>query len=690
MKISRLISAGVLGFLIYTDGAYAQSSVSITNDTVVEFKGWGLMPAPYDREMPTYADGSAGWHDQSWLPKSGTTPTDKINLVTGLNFDIARVYISPLIGQGERVLNQARLQDLKDHLTVLRNGGIEKYYLTLWSPPPYMKTPNEVRYGTFNGQKQTLKDEYADGSGYDLSDYIVQVIQALTQSGLPAPIAVSIQNEPDIAPVYDGAVYQTAQQTQNYRQVVKNLNTELNAAGFPSVKIISTESSALLDISTILGTPSNTGFSHLHSDSAFRDALDGFAWHTYATAGNIRTLNSAMAAYPTKERWMTEYSGDGGIRPELRANSGNEQLNWALNFVRRMAGDIVDTRSNYWFFWRGYRMSNTPGAEDLVYDGGTTKAYHVFKALWTAVHGGDWKVKKMTSSDPSLRVDNTGLIESGSGDQWSAPVDLIGFESKSGLSQVVLLANSTSSEKRISSLNGLKGTRAVLRVSDRDRDMATAGTRSIASGSLQGGELVLPAFSITLLSTTAESVPTPIPPTASPTRVPTLAPTSAPTSPPSTPTPRPTPLPTPQSTPTAIATPTATKSPLASPTATVTSVQLRVKQELEKLNNELAHALRHARDAFRHRSNATRSQSLRIQILTALDNALDASEKLAQLNFKPRSLAGASVPAIRGFKRSVERLFTPTHRVSSSGLRVLISNLDRAEKAAKWTRRSLA
>jgi hypothetical protein len=52
--------------------AHADGTVTVTRDVLHPIKGFGLFPAPYDRQMPTYSDGSPAWGDATWLGQ-GTT-----------------------------------------------------------------------------------------------------------------------------------------------------------------------------------------------------------------------------------------------------------------------------------------------------------------------------------------------------------------------------------------------------------------------------------------------------------------------------------------------------------------------------------------------------------------------------------------------------------------------------------------
>ena len=482
-----------------TSSAQADGIITITTTKLQEFKGWGLLPAPYDRQMPVYADGSPAYGDAGWLA-SGATVTPVMDTVLDLGFDIARVYISPTIGKDDTTLDPARMQDFKDHLAILRRRGIGQYIISNWSPPTYMKLPDRVRFGKYQGRNQYLNPVFADGVGYDYADFIVAVLKDLKHSGFSLPLAVSIQNEPAVAQPYDGCVWtDTPTEIRVYRSVVKQLRKKLNTAGYRSVQVLAPEEDGLASVNRMLGEPSAQGFAEMNRDPSFREAVGGFAWHSYATAGTIKDLDRAMSFYG-KERWMTEYCTPTGIRGELRAKSGSDQLDWTFNNVRRMAGDIVDLKANYWFFWRGWHSSDQADEQDLVYNGPTkTKSYHVFQKLWQTVKPG-WRVNKIRTTEPDLRSDNAGLIQSGSGNQWSAPVDLLAFEKPGGSATCLLLANWTANAKKITALSGLRGRAADIFTTTSDKDMEKQPTRLMADGALEGG-LMLPAYSITLLIT---------------------------------------------------------------------------------------------------------------------------------------------------------------------------------------------
>lgn len=496
-----LVALGGAGRAVRADAA-----VVVHADTVTTAGGFGVFPAPYDHETPVYPNGATAYEQGSWLPARGPlTGGATLTALRGLGCEIGRVYLTPTLGRADHTLDPARLQDLEDHLASLRNAGIRKYVLTVWSPPASMKLPDHVRYGVYQGRNQFLDPDCARPDRYGLADYYVAVLAGLERAGAAAPLSISIQNEPGIGPGYDGCVYtDNAAEVQTWRRAVVLLRQRLDARHdpwFAGIKIIGPEAEGWEGMVPLLGAASERGFAALNADPALAGALGGLAYHSYYTSGRIKTLDRALAASPGRGRWMTEYSTAVGVRGELRSATGSQEMDEALNDVRRMAGDLVDLHTGYWFFWRFWHPSNAADDQDLIYgDGKKSKAYFAFQSLWTRVRGG-WKVKRTSSTDPDLRADNRALIDGQepNGSMMSLPIDVISFEGPHADRTVVLLANWTGRAKAVTTLAGLRGVAADVFVTSATLDGARTDTRPVRGGTLRGGPLTLPAGSITVV-----------------------------------------------------------------------------------------------------------------------------------------------------------------------------------------------
>ena len=485
----------------FCTGLTFASTIAVTDSILHQHGGWGLMPAAIDRELPTYSDGSQAWGDVSWLG-AGAAVTSVMDTVLSTGFDIARIYISPTVGKPDHTLDADRLQDIKDYLTILKSKGITRYITTVWSPPAYMKLPDRVRYGTYQGRNQYLDSTFTEETSYSYPDYYVSVLKDLRTAGFAAPLAVSIQNEPGMDAVYDGCIYDA----DTWIKVAKLLRKRLDENGFSQTVLQAAESMYLGELNTYLGAASSSGFSRMTSDPVLDNAIGAFSFHSYATAGNTSDLKAAFTHYPNKKIWMTEYSSATGVRAELLPNSGNIQLDNAIVFFQRMGGDIVDFGVHYWFFWRGWRAASALYDQDLVAGGPGSiivdKPYYAFKRLWTTVKPG-WNVMRTTSTDPELRTDNDLVIYNHNGDEWSAPVHIVGFRDSSAQASFLVLTNSYATSKVLQSVSGLKGDRAIVYRFDLTHNGNSIRDTTVHNGVLQGGNLTLPAYSITMISATA-------------------------------------------------------------------------------------------------------------------------------------------------------------------------------------------
>jgi hypothetical protein len=399
---------------------------------------------------------------------------------------------------------------LKDHLTILARGGITNYVINMWTPPAHMKTPDRVRYGKYQDRVQRLDPAFADGQGVDLSDHLVAVLVHLRQAGFPPPSGVSIQNEPDVAPVYDGCLYADTQEAQElYRRVLKQLRAALDRAGFRDVPVLATESSGAADLEAFFGKATPNGFERLQSDPQLAAALGGFAWHQYYTVDHVRTFRAAMAAHGAS-RWMTEVAQDATpVRGDEMPVTDNEGLKITINMLRRMAADFTDFRVNYWFFWRGWHSTGGQScpAQDLVFGDAhqaeLTQLGEVLRKVWTTVRPG-WRVVTTRSSDPDgLRTDNEEIIGGyePNGNMMSRGTDVLVFANAAHDRQLVLLVNRRSEPRTVTRLEGLVGSRAQLSLTTASETLAAQPGRAVHNGALAGGPLLLPPLSVQLLIT---------------------------------------------------------------------------------------------------------------------------------------------------------------------------------------------
>jgi len=93
-----------------------------------------------------------------------------------------------------------------------------------WSPPPWMKTKNE-----FNGDGHLKRECYGAWA-----HHFVRFVQEMEKEGIPM-WAVSVQNEPEAAQVWESCIYSAEEERDFVRD---HLGPSMEAAGLARVKIV--------------------------------------------------------------------------------------------------------------------------------------------------------------------------------------------------------------------------------------------------------------------------------------------------------------------------------------------------------------------------------------------------------------------------------------------------------------------
>ena len=286
-------------------------TLTITGDTLTIFEQWGVMPSSIDTSIKVFANGDTNFGDYGWTSTEvgdSTFRTAVHDRIGELGFSIARVWVPTQYSTAPASYDAARQADLTTALSILTARGITDYILTQWSPPAYMKLPNQATWGStsVNGADSAyLNPIYADGVGYDLADFWLAVAQYCINAGYTGLKAISFQNEPDIANIYDTCRYDFSR--ESYIATVKALRVKLDAAGLSSVLILGPEVASYSGMPIFLGEATEAGYSFLNADPTYKDSLGAFCWHSYATDGTFMQ-RLAQDQYPTKKRWMTETS----------------------------------------------------------------------------------------------------------------------------------------------------------------------------------------------------------------------------------------------------------------------------------------------------------------------------------------------------------------------------------------------
>ncbi len=246
---------------------------------------------------------------------------------------------------------QAR-EDLKNGILAVTSRGLDWYGLP-WSPPVAFKTLDTPN-GRLNGEINRLKGGYED----EVAAWLVELVQWLESEGVPLPVGIGPQNEPDWPPPsYPGCIY-TAQQI---RTASIELRKALDAAGYPGVKVVADDGGAAVaqgfkadpDKGTVnlLGLHQGEAF---HTDEALRDSVGILATHTY----DIH--NGVYQRYPgwmqdfavalqgiDKELWMSEW--------ETRHEHTFSDWQVITENINHFNRDMSSLPFNGWIAWQTWK-----------------------------------------------------------------------------------------------------------------------------------------------------------------------------------------------------------------------------------------------------------------------------------------------------------------------------------------------
>ena len=496
MKKNKLlliaISVGILSIC-------KAQTFSVLPQNYQTIKGWGCFPS-YCR---------TDWEPASNVVKRNSIfdkPEVQKALYTDLGITHIRVDLQPrFYNCYDNSLDTAELADLLKQIKLAQNKGINKWIISIWSPPCCMKTPANIKGTTVNGDVDCLTNQSipagtktkfinTEANKNRFVDYISKSLAYINKQGCGLPENISIQNEPLHAPDYDALAYDFWDNAEVnlsnrilYQSIIKKLRHSLDSLSMNSIGIVAVEGNdvghqgQLLPSSDLQKDPSNTF-------PAINACISAFATHSYDQWGsNIGSQigYKNMANTFGKDIWMTEWCPlyDNGT-----VFDGSTPLGECMGTFRHFTREMVSLGVNYWFFWKGWSYGNTSkGAEETLLYGVDetplyTKKYYVFQKLWKNVLPG-YVVKPMSSSINTVLIANNDY-----GTDANNPADtemqfnMVAFDGRKNQSMVVLLINHTSNAYSNIEITGLAGTNLSLFETNSSEDMLNKGTFSIVSG----------------------------------------------------------------------------------------------------------------------------------------------------------------------------------------------------------------
>ncbi|WP_168735726.1 sugar-binding protein [Cohnella fermenti] len=431
-------------------------AATVLPQTYQTVKGWGINPSSQSPDFNTkYAAQQAIYQD--------------------LGITMFRIELRGTAGNADGSLNTSAMDSLASNIQTAVDNGVSQYLLNIFSPPPGMKSNNDISGVNADGTPATL----LQSKEQDFAQYVVNALDYIGAQGLPLPVAFSMQNEPDAIVQYQAAHYEKEQ----YKRVLKLLRNKLDNSGYGDLLLIAPEAGAYKEVKHFLGDQ----FAELQADSAFADAIGAFAVHSYTRVtdsdSEVQAYVDGADQFPGKDRWMTEFSPAG----QLEAPT---QIDRAIVSAQVFAADMAWVANNYWFWWWGWdpRYSIDDTAQQTIIDGDGVnsvrkgKMFDILEKIFNNVPIGT-AVKRMSTTDSSI-VNAMGHRS-----------DMVAFENND--STVAVLVNTSAVDKRFT-INGLSGASAsVYTIADTNLQQS----KNVIGGAI--ANVLVPARSVTIAVTSA-------------------------------------------------------------------------------------------------------------------------------------------------------------------------------------------
>lgn len=193
-------------------------------------------------------------------------------------------------------------------------------FATPWTPPPYMKTSNDIAHGSL------IPAYYPD-----YATHLLNFAAYMRTNGAPL-YGISIQNEPDWDPSYEGCQWTSAQ----FIDFLKSQGPR-----FAGIKLMAPES---LGMRKVLSDP-------ILNDAGAAAQLSIVAGHLYGTTPSDYPLARAKG----KEVWMTEHYTDS----TSDANDWTKAMPVALELHKSMAANY--SAYVWWYIRRFYGLITEDG-----------------------------------------------------------------------------------------------------------------------------------------------------------------------------------------------------------------------------------------------------------------------------------------------------------------------------------------
>ncbi len=228
--------------------------------------------------------------------------------------------------------------------------GVNKFVVSSWSPPAWMKDNNSCTSGG-----HVLPAQYAN-----LAALKIQWLNnAKAQLGFEAQVE-SVQNEPNTRANYDSCEWTTSEMNTF---VVNHLRPALAASGL-TARLMAPEVSFYSNFDNAWGFP-------LLNDPGMRAAVSIVATHGYGRTDNFSNPCNSCAQY-NKPIWQTEDSNlDGRYNGSI-----DDGMTWSTEIYKALNAG----RFSAWFYWWVMTLNNDN--QGLINANPATDSFQVPKRLY--------------------------------------------------------------------------------------------------------------------------------------------------------------------------------------------------------------------------------------------------------------------------------------------------------------------
>lgn len=447
--------------------ARAINSIDIYPTNRQQITGWGI-----------YTENRPDWSPvEDFNISKHPLACDALYGPQGIGANVLRLAFPPQSYVADGVLDANIMNGMKAHVMAALNRGVDKWFVSLWTPPASMKTI-ETTAGTTDGTPNVnLREDSEDR----FVQYCADLLNWMKSNGVPLPHSFSFQNEPGWHPPYDGCTYDVAQ----YQRVTKKLRAKFDASGLSSVLLNCNDGAHQKDTMERLGLGPKRDDA-FDTDASLRNAVGVISTHTYDLHnGLFNWYSKGLQEYyeatrdRPQEKWMTEWevvtNGDFKVTNEwdiLREN------------IRHFNRDLSTLQFNTWVYWQTwYAKDPTNLDHKKTFVNGTTAinrntSYYMFRKIWrNAPPTGGTYMRQVTTTDPDLK----GASFSNWHQDFSCFVN--------GDKMVLVVSNPTGTDKTLD-IKGVVGSRATLyrytsgQAADYNKDMTEVATYSISKGNL--------------------------------------------------------------------------------------------------------------------------------------------------------------------------------------------------------------